>query len=72
MNDTTAPAKGVQDGDKIEHDLMPGFVMAVREVKPCETDGARPEGHSQYLVTDPEGSDDWLCAYDVHPAPANR
>ena len=66
MNDTTAPAMNVHIGHKIEHDLLPGFVMTVRNVKPCETDGTRPEPHGQFLVTDPEGNDDWPCAYDVH------
>ena len=68
MNDTQAPAEGVRQGDKIEHDLMPGFVMKVQEVRPCETDGARPEPHESYKITDPEGNEDWLCAYDVHRA----
>jgi hypothetical protein len=67
MNNTQSPARDITAGAKIEHDLMPGFVMPVREVKPCETDGARPEDHDQYLVTDPEGNDDWLCGYDVSP-----
>jgi len=46
----------VVQGDKIEHDLMPGFVMKVQEVRPCETDGARPEPHESYKITDPEGN----------------
>jgi hypothetical protein len=66
MNNTQSPARGVRTGDRIEHDLLPGFVMKVRGFKSCETDGARPEAHDQYLITDPEGSDDWLCGYDVH------
>jgi len=68
MNDTQAPAKGIKQGDRIEHDLMPGFAMAVQDVRPCETDGARPESHKSYKITDPDGNEDWLCAYDVHPA----
>lgn len=65
MNGTQAPATGIAVGDRLEHDLMPGFVMKAEAVKPCETDGARPDAHDQYQVTDPEGSTDWLCAYDV-------
>jgi len=67
VNNTTAPARFVSTGHKIEHDLMPGFVMDVQDVKPCETDGARSQVHDQFQVTDPEGNADWLCAYDVHP-----
>jgi hypothetical protein len=55
-------------GDKIEHTLMPGFVMTVEEVEPGETDYARPEPHQHLQVTDPEGNTDWLCAYDVKRA----
>lgn len=55
-------------GDRIEHKLMPGFVMTVRGVRGCEQDATRPEPHSRYLITDPAGNDDWLCAYDVKPA----
>lgn len=51
-------------GDKIEHRLMPGLIMPVLDVRKCETDSARPEPHLAYRVTDPEGNDDWLCAYD--------
>jgi hypothetical protein len=68
VNDTTAPAKDLGLGDKIEHDLMPGFVMAIKGVGTCETDGARSEPHARYKITDPGGNEDWLCAYDVHPA----
>lgn len=66
MNNMQAPAKDVGLGHKIEHDLMPGFVMEVRKVRPCETDGARPVEHAAYKVTDPEGNEDWVCAFDVH------
>ena len=52
-------------GDKIEHRLMPGFIMTVLETRDCETDSARPEPHQAYKITDPEGNEDWLCAYDV-------
>lgn len=65
MNMQTEPAVAAV-GEKIEHDLMPGFVMEVRGTAPCEEDFARPTPHSKYLVTDPEGNDDELCAYDVH------
>jgi hypothetical protein len=67
VNDMTAPAAAAV-GDKIEHDLIPGFVMTVEDVKPCHPDGTRLLEHSQFQVTDPEGTTDWLCAYDVHPA----
>jgi hypothetical protein len=67
MNDCTTPAAGVKAGDKITHDLLPSFVLHVREVKPCETGGSRPGPHDQYLVADPEGYDDWLCAFEVTP-----
>lgn len=66
MNNTTAPAKNVGLGHKIEHDLMPGFVMEVQGVGTCEPDGVRSEEHAQYRVIDPGGNEDWLCAYDVH------
>jgi len=55
-------------GDEIEHNLMPGFVMRVQAAAGCEIDGARPEPHQQYKITDPEGNEDWLCAYDVRRA----
>jgi|HubBroStandDraft_4_1064222.scaffolds.fasta_scaffold538057_4 hypothetical protein len=52
-------------GDIIEHRLMPGFTMPVLETRECETDSNRPEPHLAYKVEDPEGNEDWLCAYDV-------
>ncbi len=52
-------------GDKIEHKLMPGFTMTVQEARVCETDTGRPELHDAFRVTDPDGNEDWLCAYDV-------
>lgn len=52
-------------GDVIEFDLAPGFRMRVLDSRACETDAARPETHDAYLIVDPEGSRDWLCAYDV-------
>lgn len=64
MNQMTEPAVAII-GDRIEYELMPGFVMLVEESEPCETDCARPESHRQYQVTDPDGNTDWLCAYDV-------
>lgn len=69
MNELTIPAHGLSHGDKIEHDLMPGFVMTVEDIAPCEIDGTRPEGHAKYKITDPDGNEDWLCAYDVHRVP---
>lgn len=68
MNDMTAPAKDIHVGHQIEHDLMSGFTMPVQDVKPCETDGNRSEPHAKYKITDPDGNEDWLCAYDVHRA----
>lgn len=52
-------------GDTIEHRLMPGFTMTVKDTRPRETDPNRPEEHLAYKVTDPEGNDDWLCGHDV-------
>jgi hypothetical protein len=66
-NNCTHPATA-NTGDTIEHDLMSGFPMKVKDVRDCETDSARPDPHKSFNVTDPEGNDDWLCAYDVHPA----
>lgn len=53
-------------GDKIQHNLVPGFTMAVLDTQDCETDFARPEPHLAYKVVDPAGNEDWLCAHDVH------
>lgn len=64
----SAPTERFEVGDRIEHDLVPGFVMTVEAVEDCETDAARPVPHAQYQVTDPAGNTDWLCAYDVHRA----
>jgi hypothetical protein len=61
MQTPTIAAKG----DKIEHELIPGFVMTAEDAQPCETGYARPEAHQMYRVTDPDGNTDWLCAYDV-------
>jgi hypothetical protein len=52
-------------GDRIEHKIMPGFPMKVLDTDDCETDGARPEAHQRFKVIDPEGNEDWLCAYDA-------
>ena len=52
-------------GDRIEHKLMPGFAMVIQAAQECETDGSRSEPHRQYMITDPDGNVDWLCAYDV-------
>ena len=52
-------------GDKIEHELMPGFTMTVQDVGTCEVDSVRHEPHKWYQITDPEGNTDWLCGYDV-------
>ena len=61
------PAVAVK-GDRIEHEFVPGFLMLVEDVKPCETDSTRNEPHLQYQVTDPDGNKDWLCGYDVRKA----
>ena len=50
---------------KIEMTLMPGYVMEVLAEEACETDTGRPDPHSQYKVIDPDGNEDWLCAYDI-------
>lgn len=63
----TAPATAIK-GNTIEHDLMPGFPMTVKDIRDCETDSARSIPHKAFNVTDPEGNDDWVCAYDVHRA----
>ena len=59
------PVEGFEVGKTVEHRLMPGFRMVVQDGKPCETDAAHPVPHPAYLVTDPEGEDDWVCHYDV-------
>ena len=46
-----------QTGDRIEHKLVPGFVMTVLAVRNCETDNARPELHDQFRVIDPDGNE---------------
>jgi hypothetical protein len=66
MRDMTQPARNIDPGDKIAHDLMPGFPMKVLAVRPCETSTGREQLHEQFEVTDPEGRPDWVCAYDVH------
>jgi hypothetical protein len=53
------------DTVRIEHQYMPGFVMPVLGHRDCETDGTRPEPHVAFKVVDPEGNEDWVCAYDV-------
>jgi hypothetical protein len=67
MYDCTMPAEGLGLHDRIAHDLMPGHVMAILEVRPCDTDDVRQPDHSEYRVVDPGGNSDWLCAFDVHP-----
>ena len=69
MNGTTAPAQNIGLGDR--NGLLPGFVMEVQGVATCETDGSRSQEHAKFKVTDPEGNEDWLCAYDVHKAGAS-
>jgi hypothetical protein len=68
VNDTREPVRDLGPGHRIEHDLMPGFVMEIRGVRSCQADSARPEEHAAFKVTDPRGKEDWLCAYDVHAA----
>ena len=72
MNDMTAPARHLGHGDKIEHDLMPGFPMTIQGVGTCETSVTGHEPHAKYKITDPDGNEDWLCAYDVHPVRKDR
>lgn len=62
------PAQDVSLGQRIEHKLMPGFVMEVNGIKVCETGPGREEPHMQYKITGPDGNTDWLCAYDVRKA----
>jgi hypothetical protein len=62
------PLHGAKPGEQVEHKLMPGFAMTVLDTARCETDSARPETHDQYKITDPDGNEDWLCAYDVRAA----
>jgi hypothetical protein len=62
------PLRDALPGDPIEHKLMPGFVMVIAEAGPCENGPGRDEPHSRYRITDPYGTDDWLCGYDVRPA----
>lgn len=64
----SGPLQGARTGDKIEHKLMPGFTMTIQAAKPCETGSTRSDPHQQYLITDPDGNSDWLCAYDVRTA----
>jgi hypothetical protein len=68
VNETTAPALNLKVGDRIEHDLMPGFAMEIHAVRDCETDGNRDQPHDAYQITDPGGNADWLCSFDVHEA----
>jgi hypothetical protein len=50
-------------GDRIEHNLLPGFQMKVLDIEPCE-----PPDHDSYKIVDPEGSEDWLCGHEVRKA----
>jgi hypothetical protein len=54
----------IKIGDKIEHNLMPGFEMKVLDIEPCDPD-CSGDSHSCYKVIDPEGKEDWLCEHDV-------
>ena len=54
-----------QAGDRIVHVLLTGFSMPVEAVEPCEMSSTRSEPHNKYKITDPEGNEDWLCAWDV-------
>lgn len=56
----TAPTDTYRAGDRIECTLLPGFVMTVEAVDPCET----PEC-AALRITDPAGEQDWLCSRDV-------
>ena len=57
---------------QIEHLLMPGFTMDVLGEEPCEVDASRPTPHQRYRVIDPEGNEDWVCAYDARTLPDGR
>ena len=50
MNGTQAPTQGIGQGDEIEHDLMPGFVMQVQDARRIE--GSGDDEHYQILVGD--------------------
>lgn len=58
------PAVAVK-GDQVIHEFVPGWVMVVEDVEPCETAGGRSEPHQMYKITDPDGNTDWLCSFDV-------
>ncbi len=59
------PATGINAGDRVEHRLLPGYLMRVKDIAPCEMDSARPQAHSKYNVRDPAGNRYWVCACDV-------
>lgn len=63
----TSPVEAAP-GQFIAHDLLPEMPVQVEDARACITDTARPLGHDSYLVTDPEGHADWVCAYDFHLA----
>jgi hypothetical protein len=70
MNSCSEPIQGVKVGDVIGMDLIPDALWTgpVLEVRECETNGGRQIPHSSFRVLDPEGIEDWLCAYDAHKA----
>ena len=64
--------RGAYPGMHIEHKLVPGFPMEFQDATSCKTDRSRPEPHAKYKVTDPDGSTNWLCAYDVRPVGSTK
>ena len=51
-------------GDRVTHRLFTGFVMTVKEVRPC-----KPIDHDQCRIEDPTGHVDWVCGMDLVAAP---
>jgi hypothetical protein len=59
------PEDDLDDGE-LEYEIThPPSCNAVRD---CETDWNRTEPHQAARITDPGGSTDWLCSFDVHRA----
>ena len=54
MKNSTEPLQDAKVGDVIGMDLIPDYVWTgpILEVEAC----------------DPDGNEDWLCAYDAHKA----
>lgn len=54
-------------GDKLMHTRVPADQAAVLTVLKTRKCGELPHTHLAYRVTDPEGTEDWVCAYDLRP-----